>query len=225
MGTAALIGLVLFLMIFSSGARKLHIFLCAIFVMPAGAVYVCSHLDYVLKRIYAWLEGGSTGKAYHAYMSTQSMASGGLTGVGPGKGWAKLWYLPEAHTDFIFAVAGQEFGLVGTIGIVLAFMVIAYCGIKIIRLVNDTFASQLAFGITMLICLQAAFNIAVVTATTPTKGISLPFVSFGGSGLVCSMFAIGVMASVTRNAFRPQLQLIKGKASDSAWSAHILRAA
>ncbi len=216
-GTSMLVGAVLITMIFSAGAKKIHLLGLGLAGVPFVIYYVVSSSNYMMQRINAWLEGGSTGKAYHAYMSIQCMTSGGLFGKGPGAGWAKLWYLPEAHTDFIFAVAGQDLGWICNVAIVMAFSIIVYSGWRIICLVEDKFAILLTFGFVLMIGLQAVFNIAVVTATVPTKGISLPFVSFGGSGLICYMAMIGILSSIARYSYQPYLKLLNNEERVNPW--------
>ncbi|MFW5857912.1 MAG: FtsW/RodA/SpoVE family cell cycle protein [Planctomycetota bacterium] len=229
LGTAVLLATVLSAMVFAAGARLVHLAAGAGLALAGLAVLlavrfdaIASRFGYVWDRVLAWHEGDVHGKGYHAYMSVQALKSGGTFGMAPGRGWAKLGYLPEAHTDFIFAVAGQELGLAGTAGILLVFAVLIICGMRLVRVCPDGFGSLLAFGITLLLGLQAAFNIAVVTGATPTKGISLPFVSFGGSGLVCSMTMLGLLASITRHAYGPHLRVAAPAGSGSAWGAHLL---
>lgn len=221
-GTAALIATVLMAMLVVGGANLKHVFALSSLIIAFAVFYIATSSNYILQRIQAWLEGGSSGKAYHAYMSIQCMTSGGLLGKGPGAGWAKLWYLPEAHTDFIYSVAGQDMGLICCVAIIFVFALIVYSGWKILNLVEDRFAALLAFGITVMIGLQAAFNIAVVTATVPTKGISLPFISFGGSGLIASMAMIGILISIIRHSYRPYIKLVSGKAANNPWGKHLL---
>jgi len=224
LGTGLLVGTALMAMVFAAGAPIRHLLLAG----AAGAAlfwryeHLAARFAYVWERIAAWRVGGSEGKAYHAWISVQSLKSGQLYGMHPGQGWAKLGYLPEAHTDFIFSVAGQELGLVGAAGIVLAFAVIVVCGMRLVRLCPDLFGQRLAFGLTLMLGLQAAIHVAVVTAATPTKGISLPFVSFGGSGLVCSMAMLGLLASITRHAYAAHLGLIGRAQGGSPWAAHLL---
>jgi cell division protein FtsW len=122
--------------------------------------------------------------------------------LGKGLGWSqqKLLFLPEAHTDFIFPIIGEEFGLWGTALVVLLFAGLLYTGVRVARSAPDVFGSALAFGITMMISVQAAFNIAVTTKVLPTKGISLPFVSFGGSSMLFTLAAVGILVNVARHA-------------------------
>lgn len=219
-GTAALLGAVLVFMLFSAGARVTHVGFCLLAGGPFAVGYALLHFEHVQGRIHAWLYGGA--KAYQAKMSVLSLGSGNLHGVGLGQGWAKQWYLPEAHTDFIFAVGGQELGFLGCVGVIAAFAIIVICGACLVRQVPDRFGALLALGLTLMLGLQAAFNIAVVTASVPTKGISLPFVSFGGSGIVSSMAMVGLLCSISRHAYGPYLRMAAAGRERSGWAAHLL---
>ena len=118
--------------------------------------------------------------------------------MGIGAGMQKLRYLPEAHTDFVFAVIGEELGLVGTLGVISLFLVLLWSGVTIARRAKDSFGYLLAAGIILSLGMQAAFNIAVVTGSAPTKGIPLPLVTFGGTGLCVTMAQIGLLLSIYR---------------------------
>lgn len=201
-GTAALTGAVLTGMIIVAGARLWHILVLAVFALPPVVFIGLTKFDYIMARINVWLEGEKTGKGYQVWMSKVALGSGGLTGMGLGEGVSKLYYLPEAHTDFIFAIAGQELGLVGTLFILTMFCVFVFEGTRLVRYSPDKFSALCAFGFTAFIGLQAVFNIAVVTASVPPKGISLPFISFGGSGLSSAMVSVGLMLSITRSAIK-----------------------
>ena len=197
-GTSALIGAVMGSMIVVGGARLFHTLLALAGTLPPGVYLAITKMDYIASRINAWLSGDKDGKGYQIWMSKVALGSGGVTGMGLGEGVSKLYYLPEAHTDFILAIAGQELGLVGTIGIVLLFSILVYEGMRLVKHAPDKFTSLVAYGIVAIIGLQAAFNIAVVTASIPPKGISLPFISFGGSGLCVALAMIGTLVSITR---------------------------
>ena len=127
-----------------------------------------------------------------------AFVAGGLGGAGLGQSLQKRFYLPEAHTDFIFAIIGEELGLGASIGVVLLFVVFLLCGIRISGRAHDVGGRLMAFGITILISLQAAINVAVVTGRLPTKGLPLPFISFGGTSLVVTLFMTGVLLNVAR---------------------------
>ena len=153
-------------------------------------------------RIAAWLhpEAHAQGAGLQAQQAMIGFANGGWFGVGLGNGQRKFGWLPEIQTDFIFANIGEELGLVTSLLVVLAFVIIAICGIYIALHSRDTFGLLLASGVTFLICLQAAINIGVVTSALPNKGLPLPFISDGGSNLVAMLSCIGLLFSVARHA-------------------------
>ena len=130
--------------------------------------------------------------------SLRALGSGGTTGLGLGAGMQKLRYLPEAHTDFVFAVIGEELGLLGCLGVIALFLVLFWSGVMIACGAKDSFGYLLGAGIILSIGMQAAYNIAVVTGSAPTKGIPLPLVTFGGTGLCVTMAQIGVLLSIWR---------------------------
>jgi len=155
-----------------------------------------------MKRIFSWLDLEQTkeGAGYQAYQAMIALGSGGWTGLGLGNGRQKLGFVPEHHTDFIFSIIGEELGLVATLLVVLAFVVIAVCGIYIALHAPDRFGTLLAAGLTLLISLQAAINIGVVTSALPNKGLPLPFISYGGSNLMAMLTCVGLLFSVARRA-------------------------
>ncbi len=197
-GTSALIGAVMGSMIVVGGARLIHTLIAFAGTLPPAAYIAIAKMDYIASRIHAWHSGDKDGKGYQIWMSKVALGSGGLTGMGLGEGVSKLYYLPEAHTDFILAIAGQELGLVGTVVIILLFAILVYEGMRLVKHAPSKFTALVAYGITAVIGLQAVFNIAVVTASIPPKGISLPFISFGGSGLCVALAMIGTLVSITR---------------------------
>ena len=198
-GTAALIGLCALTMVLAGRVKLHHV---AIVLVPAllAAVWFITHKAYRMKRIMAFQHPWENpqGEGYHMIQSLLSFSTGGLFGRGLGNGIQKLGYLPEDTTDFIFAVICEELGIFG------AMLTIAlYCGIlfvawQIVRQKRDDFGRMLAFGIASMIGLQAAINIAVATVSVPTKGLSLPLISAGGSGLVITCAALGLLCSTTR---------------------------
>ena len=136
--------------------------------------------------------------AYHALQSQIAFILGGWSGVGLGESIQKEKYLPESHTDFIFAIIGEELGIVGTVLVVIAFMGIAICGMRISMNAPDNFGKLIGFGMTIMISVQVCINIGVVTGCLPTKGIALPFISYGGSSLVMSMASASVLLNIAR---------------------------
>jgi len=152
------------------------------------------------ERLLAFLNPWSDplGKGFHIIQSLIAVGSGGFFGVGYMEGHQKLFYLPEPQTDYIFANIAEELGLIGTIAIVALFVFIAYRGFRAAILSRDPFARIVAFGLTAGILIQAFFNISVVVALVPTKGITLPFISYGGTSLIIMLACMGVLLSITR---------------------------
>jgi cell division protein FtsW len=137
---------------------------------------------------------------YHARQSRIAVGSGGLTGQGLMEGKQKLFYLPEAHTDFIYAVVGEELGFVGCAGLLMIYVVILWRGLRLVRAAPDDFGRYLALGVITMIFVQALMNMSVVLDLAPTKGIPLPLISYGGSSLVSSMISLGMLLSVSEQA-------------------------
>jgi cell division protein FtsW len=160
-----------------------------------------------LKRIFGWLylEEHKQGVGYQAYQAMVALGAGGLFGRGLGNGRQKLGFVPEHHTDFILSIIGEELGLVATLLVLAAFLVIVICGIYIAVHASDFFGFLLASGLTFLIGLQAFINIGVVTSALPNKGLPLPFISYGGSNLLMMLFTVGLLLSVARRARGPEL--------------------
>jgi cell division protein FtsW len=181
----------------------------------AGLVFSLFHDSMRRGRISAWLhpEAHAGGAALQAQQAMIGLGNGGWCGVGLGNGLQKNGYLPEIQTDFIFANIGEELGLIATLFVVLAFVVIAICGMFIAMRARDTFGFLLASGITFLISLQAAINIGVVTSALPNKGLPLPFISYGGSNLLAMLICIGLLFSVARHA--PLRERISKPAADA----------
>jgi cell division protein FtsW len=200
-GTTILLAAVTGWMLIIGGVRLVH--LVPVGVLAAGALaFSIAHDGMRSGRIDAWLhpEQHATGKAAQALQAKIAIGSGGIIGLGLGDGRQKLGFLPEIHSDFIFANIGEELGLVATASVVIAFLLIGVCGIYIALHACDQFGAQLAIGVTALICFQAILNIAVVTSLFPNKGIALPFISAGGSSLLAMLTGVGILLSVARRA-------------------------
>lgn len=192
------------------------------FIVGAAALGVSLFYDPVrAKRIFSWinLEESKSGVGYQAYQAMLALGSGGWTGLGLGNGRQKLGFLPEHRTDFIFAVIGEELGLVATLLIVLAFVVIVACGIFIAARARDKFGFLLGVGVTFLIGLQAFINIGVATSALPNKGLPLPFISYGGSNLLAMLACVGFLFSIARQARASELKPNNPFATDELPSA------
>jgi len=196
-GTAVLVGVMGTLVILAAGAPVGPIAAAGV-LGSAGVGCLIWRSPGKLARIFAfvdpWKYKDTAG--YQVIHSLISLGSGGIFGRGVGAGRQKLFYLPESDTDFIFSIIGEELGLVGTLVVIILFAVLIRQGMLISERAPDAFGRLLAFGITMMIALQALMHIAVVSASMPTKGIGLPFVSSGGSSLVVSMAGVGVLMSI-----------------------------
>ena len=199
-GTALVTGVVGLSIMLAAGTRYVYLLAGGAMGLSAGGLLLW--LDPVRRpRLLAFIEmvkgGGSTSEAAHQLtQSINAFTAGGPWGVGLNNSIQKYHYLPEAHTDFIFAIAGEEFGLSATWGVLLLFAVILVCGTLVALRANDRFGRLVALGATVLICFAQGFNIGVVTGRLPTKGLALPFLSYGGSSLVASLITMGLLVGV-----------------------------
>jgi cell division protein FtsW len=194
LGTALVIELILALMVFTAGVRLRTIGILSLAALPFLYHLIVAtpfRLQRLLSYIDPWAYRSTVG--YQITESLISIGSGGLLGVGLGGGKQKLFFLPEAHTDFIFAILGEELGLVGVLFVLGAFVVFVWRGLRIAARARSSFDSYLALGLTALVGVPALFNAGVATGLLPTKGLSLPFVSYGGSSLVVTFMAVGML--------------------------------
>jgi len=196
-GTTMLIALVGLSMMFLAGARFGYISIAAVIGL-AGFVYAVMKNEVRMRRVLAFLnpEKYAENEAFQLLHAIYAFVIGGFSGVGLGDSLQKRFYLPEAHTDFIFAILGEELGMLASLGVILLFASFFMIGLYITFRTTDIFGRLMAFGITMLISLQAAINIAVVTGCMPTKGLPLPFISYGGTSLVMSLAMVGVLVNI-----------------------------
>jgi cell division protein FtsW len=200
-GTALLVGVVGAMVLFLGGVPIRGLLLVGGLSLPVAALLAWQH-PYVLDRVkglhMVW-SGDWSQAPYQMRQSLLALGSGGLFGVGLGKGWQKLSFLPEANTDFVFAVIGEELGLVGTVTLVLLWIALFVGGTRMLRRVaHDRFAALVALTLLVQLVLQAMINMAVVTALLPPKGIPLPLVSYGGSSLTMSLLAVGIILSLAK---------------------------
>jgi cell division protein FtsW len=198
-GTTILLALVAGAILFIAGARWKYIL--PLLLVVTAALALSLHSDTMRSdRIRAWLnpEQNKNGVGYQTYQGLLALGSGGWCGLGLGNSREKLGFLPEQTTDFIFPIIGEELGLVATLLVVVAFMVLLTSGAYIASRADDTFSVLLGFGITFLIGIQAFINIGVVTNTLPNKGMPLPFISKGGSNLLIMLVCVGILLSIAR---------------------------
>lgn len=200
LGTVVMIGLVMLSMLYLAGVRVTHLLALGVCLLPVGAVLVLGSAyrrQRLLTFLAPWKDAADSG--FQITQSFLAFGSGGLFGVGLGEGKQKLFFLPEAHTDFVLALVGEELGLVGSAAIMLLFAVFVLRGFQVAGRARGPFGRHLATGLTLLIGLQALVNAGVVTGLLPTKGLTLPLVSYGGSSLVASLAAVGILLSISRD--------------------------
>jgi cell division protein FtsW len=191
LGTTTVVGLTALTMFFAAGANVVHL----------GMLALAALAGYQLERIRAWLDPWSDplGAGFHTIQGLLALGLGGILGAGLGESrMAGGLFLPNAQNDFIFAVIGEEFGLIGGLVVISLFLLIAYQGVRIALSAPDTFGALLAAGITAWLTIQAFINIGVVVALLPITGITLPFISAGGSSLIISFAAVGILLSISR---------------------------
>lgn len=198
-GSAVMIGLLTFVMLFAAGAKSGYLFGAGLAVLPVGYLLITSS-PYRLRRIRAFLAPFEH-RQDEGFQITQSLlgfGSGGISGVGLGDSRQKLLFLPEAHTDFISAIVGEELGFIGIFLLSSAFLALVFFGLRAAWLAANDYGTYLAIGCTMFIGLQAFTNLSVALGLLPTKGLALPFVSYGGSSLLVNAAAVAVLLSVAR---------------------------
>jgi cell division protein FtsW len=198
-GTAALAGALLIFMLFVGGVPARLLALPALAALP-GVAYMVWKAPYRWARIIAFLNPDldPLGVNFQLKQSFIAFGSGGLWGVGLGESRQKMFYLPEAHTDFLFSVIGEELGLAGALLVLALFGIVAARGFRIAVRHRDRFASLLAFGVTLSLVLQGVVNVGVVLGVLPTKGLALPFLSYGGSAMIAALGQIGVLLALAR---------------------------
>lgn len=197
-GTAVTIGFTTLVMLFVANARMRHISILLGAGM-VGAYFLVMNVAYRRNRVLSFLDPWSDpqGKGFQIIQSFIAFKRGGLQGQGLGDGTQKLMYLPEAHTDFIYSVIAEELGFIGCAAVILLFALLVFRGLSLAVKIKDTFGSMLALGLSTLIGVQAFFNMGVVMGLLPTKGLTLPFISYGGSALIANMFCIGLLLSLS----------------------------
>jgi cell division protein FtsW len=200
-GTAMMLALIFVVMVYTAGARVLHLAMAAApaLIVAAGLLIF---VPWRLKRLITFLDpwADQQGAGFQVVQSLIAVGSGGPNGLGFAQGKQKMLFLPFAHSDFIFAVIGEELGLVGALAVVAVFALFLWRGVRTALLAPDRFGMLLSLGIVTSIVAQALFNISVVLSLVPTKGIPLPFISYGGSSLVPTLAAVGILLNISQHA-------------------------
>ena len=201
LGTTMVLCVIFITVYFAAGAKWLHIILTVSGLLAVGvAALILS--PWRMKRLFSFLNPweNSTDGSYQVVQGLYAIGSGGIFGEGFAKGQQKLFYLPYPYSDFIFAVVGEELGLIGTLAVTIAFGLLLWRGTRAALLAPDRFGMLLGIGIITGIVVQALFNISVVISILPAKGIPLPFISYGGSSIVVTLFAVGVLLNISQYA-------------------------
>ncbi len=197
-GTAVTLAAIVFTMLFVGGTRLTHILLFLGLSIALGGVLIMrdpKKFARILSFLDPWKYGADLG--YQLKQSLLAIGSGGLWGLGPGQSKAKLFYLPDAHTDFILSIFSEELGFLGFLLVLALFAILISRGVLVSLRAPDAFGSYLALGLTLVIGLPAAINMGVVSGIFPTKGLSLPFLSYGGSSLMANLLAVGILLNIS----------------------------
>jgi cell division protein FtsW len=207
LGTALMLAVVCVVMCFTAGARLLHLGVAA---APAlvGVVAMLIFVPWRLQRLITFLDpwADPQDRGFQVVQSLIAVGSGGLNGLGFAQGKQKMFFLPFAHSDFIFAVVGEELGLIGALVLVLVFGLFLWRGVRAALLAPDRFGMLLGLGIVAAIVVQALFNMSVVLSLVPTKGIPLPFISYGGSSLLPTLVSVGILLNISQRATERGIQ-------------------
>jgi len=189
-----------FIMLFIGGTRVIQLFTLVVAAIPVG-ILILLREEYRKIRLLSFLDPwrDPLDSGFHIIQSLLALGSGGISGIGLGESRQKFFYLPDQHTDFIFSIIGEELGFIGTLIIIVLFIILLWRGFMIAVNSVDQFGTLLAAGITAMITFQSIINIGVVTKIIPTTGITLPFISFGGSSLIVNMFCAGILLNISRH--------------------------
>lgn len=204
LGSAIALSAVALLMLYIAGTKPSYLFSLLLISIPFLYLLifrVAYRRARILSFLNPWMD--PQGSGFQLIQSQIALGSGKLFGVGLGHSRQKLFYLPAAHTDFIFSIIGEELGLFGTVGVVVLFMLLIYEGIKIIKNASDRFGYFLSLGIVLMFSFKALINIGVSCGLFPTKGLPLPFISYGGSSFVFDMISLGLLANIARTGEFP----------------------
>jgi cell division protein FtsW len=214
-------------MLFISGVRFRYLASLGLFAVPV--IVMLAMKPYRLQRITCFLDPWKEpqGCGFQLIQSFIALGSGGMTGVGIGSSKQKLAYLPESHTDFIFSIIGEEFGLIGVLTVIVLFLIIFVRGIAVANRAKEGFTYYLATGLVLMIAVQALINFAVATGIVPTKGLPLPFISYGGSSLLVNMAAVGMLLTISKGEGLPaetgnREELIRKKARRNVYRKYSL---
>ncbi len=200
LGTTLTIAIITVILLFIGGASLRHLAWLSSLVIPF-VIFSLIQFPYMLQRVKTYIDpmADHPAQSFQINQSYIALGSGGPFGRGLGEGLQKLFFLPQPHTDFIFSVIGEEWGLIGTTSVILLFVALLWKGAKIVQRIEDPFGQILAMGTTLLMVMPALMNMGVVTALLPTKGLALPFISYGGSSLLMNWTAAGILYRISKD--------------------------
>ncbi|HWH77145.1 MAG TPA: putative lipid II flippase FtsW [Candidatus Binatus sp.] len=198
-GSVLILTMLLYFMLFIGGVRVHHLLATGLMALPL-LIFIMMRAEYRLRRLMSFLDPWSdaAGSGFHVIQSLIAFGSGQMWGRGLGESRQKLFYLPEAHTDFVYSVIGEELGLLGALMVLFLFGVIVMRGFRLTAKIEEPFDQYLAFGLTVLLGLQALIHMGVVMGLMPTKGLVLPFISYGGSAMVINLMEAGILLGLSR---------------------------
>ena len=203
LGSCVFLFLLIGILFFLSGIRLRYILLAATAVL-AIFIFLIWKAPYRMNRITAYLDPWKDpkGSGFQIIQSFVAFGVGGINGVGLGKSTQKLFYLPQSHTDFIFSIVGEELGLIGALAVLTLYAIFFFCGNRLAQRCRDPYSRLLAFALVVFITLQALINLLVAVGLIPTKGLPLPFVSYGGTALIFHMVSVGILVAIDRHSTR-----------------------
>ncbi len=203
LGTTLVIAFTAVSMLFAAGMSFKH-FMVILALGGVGIAAVISKTQYMMERLEPWIDpwAFAQGKGYQTVNALLALGSGGVFGTGLGRGMQKFGHVPENHTDMIFAIIGEELGLIGTTGVILLFVLFVWRGLSLALHLKDPFSRYLTVGITCMIGFQALINLGVVTGLLPVTGVTLPFISYGGSSLTLNLAGVGILLNISRYSQR-----------------------
>lgn len=203
LGTAVTLAATVYLMLFVAGARREHLVLLAV-VGIAAVLAAALGASYRVERLTGFLdpEADPTGTGFQTLQSLYALGSGGFSGLGLGNSRQKYLYVPERHTDFLFAILGEELGFIGALLVLILFLILFWRGLEAALRAPDEYGSMLATGLVAMIAVQMLINVGVVTGMLPVTGITLPLLSYGGSSLVLTLTAIGILLNISQYSWR-----------------------
>jgi len=192
------------LLLLISNVKIKHIAITLASVVPFAVLFIYSKA-YIIERLTYHSDFATGGNSnYQLIQAIIGFGNGGIFGVGPGNSLQKEFFLPEAYGDFIYSIVGEEYGLIGTIAVLLLFIIILIRGFKVAKLIKDDFGKYLAFGITTILSSYAVVNMSVACGIIPTTGVPIPFVSYGGTALIINSMAIGILLNISKNRFETE---------------------